>query len=42
MILSQMAFALGACGGLTDRMLIVGERHLRLVMTEYEAHYNGR
>ena len=26
----------------TDRMLIFGERHLRVVMTEYEAHYNGR
>ena len=23
-------------------MLIFGERHLRLVMTEDEAHYNGR
>jgi transposase InsO family protein len=26
----------------TDRMLIFGERHLRVMMTEYEAHYNGR
>jgi putative transposase len=26
----------------TDRMLISGERHLRLVLAEYEAHYNGR
>ena len=26
----------------TDRMLIFGERHLRVVMTEYEAHYSGR
>jgi putative transposase len=26
----------------TDRMLIVGGRHLRVVMTEYEAHDNGR
>jgi putative transposase len=26
----------------TDRMLIFGEQHLRVVMTEYEAHYNGR
>jgi hypothetical protein len=24
----------------TDRMLIVGERHLRVVLTEYAAHYN--
>jgi putative transposase len=23
-------------------MLIFGERHLRLVLAEYEAHYNGR
>ena len=23
-------------------MLIFGERHLRVVMTEYEARYNGR
>ncbi len=26
----------------TDRMLIFGERHLRLVLAEYEAHHNGR
>jgi transposase InsO family protein len=26
----------------TDRMLVFGERHLRAVLTEYEAHYNGR
>jgi putative transposase len=26
----------------TDRMLIFGTRHLRVVMAEYEAHYNGR
>ena len=26
----------------TDRMLIFGERHLRRVLTEYTAHYNGR
>ncbi|WP_446215730.1 integrase core domain-containing protein [Micromonospora sp. IBHARD004] len=25
----------------TDRMLIVGERHLSSVLTEYAAHYNG-
>jgi hypothetical protein len=25
---------------LLDRMLIVGERHLRSVLTEYQAHYN--
>ena len=23
-----------------DRMLILGERHLRAVLTEYQAHYN--
>jgi transposase InsO family protein len=26
----------------TDRMLIFGERHLRSILTQYEAHYNGR
>src|SRR5713226_8892941 len=26
----------------TDRLLILGERHLRLVLAEYEAHYNRR
>ena len=26
----------------TDRMLIFGERHLRLILAEYESHYNGR
>ena len=26
----------------TDRMLIFGERHLRAVLTEHLAHYNGR
>jgi len=25
----------------TDRILIFGERHLRTVLAEYEAHYNG-
>jgi hypothetical protein len=25
----------------TDRMLLFGERHLRTVLAEYEAHYNG-
>jgi putative transposase len=26
----------------TDRMLIFGERHLWSILTQYEAHYNGR
>jgi putative transposase len=26
----------------TDPMLILGQRHLRAVLTEYAAHYNGR
>jgi hypothetical protein len=28
--------------GLTNRMLIFGKRHLRTVLAEYSAHYNGR
>ena len=35
-------FVLTARTEVTDRMLIFGERHLRVVMSEYEAHYNGR
>jgi putative transposase len=35
-------FVLTARTEVTDRMLIVGERHLRIVLAEYEAHYNGR
>jgi putative transposase len=26
----------------TDRMLIFGQRHLRAILGEYEAHYNRR
>ncbi len=26
----------------TDRTLIFGKRHLRRILAEYEAHYNGR
>jgi hypothetical protein len=26
----------------TDRMLIFGKRHLRRVLADYAAHYNGR
>ena len=35
-------FVLTARTEVTDRMLIFGERHLRLALAEYEAHYNGR
>ena len=35
-------FVLTARTEVTDRMLIFGERHLRLILAEYEAHYNGR
>jgi transposase InsO family protein len=35
-------FVLTARTEVTDRMLIFGERHLRVVMAENEAHYNGR
>jgi putative transposase len=35
-------FVLTARTELTDRMLIFAERHLRAVLAEYEAHYNGR
>jgi putative transposase len=27
---------------LTDRMLIFGQRHLRTILNQYTAHYNGR
>jgi putative transposase len=33
-------FVLTARTEVTDRMLILGERHLRAVLAEYEAHYN--
>ena len=35
-------FVLTARTEITDRMLIFGERHLRSVLAEYQAHYNGR
>jgi putative transposase len=35
-------FVLTARTGVTDRMLIFGERHLQTILDLYEAHYNGR
>jgi len=35
-------FVLTARTEVTDRMLIFGQRHLRAVLAEYAAHYNGR
>ena len=35
-------FVLTARTELTDRILILGERHLRIVLAQYAAHYNGR
>jgi putative transposase len=35
-------FVLTAWTEITDRMLIFSQRHLRLVLAQYEAHYNGR
>jgi transposase InsO family protein len=35
-------FVLTARTEITDRMLIFGERHLRTILAQYEAHYNGR
>jgi putative transposase len=35
-------FVLTARTEVTDRMLIFGERHLRLALDAYAAHYNGR
>ena len=35
-------FVLTARTEVTDRMLIFGQRYLRTVLAEYEAHYNGR
>ena len=35
-------FVLTARKEVTDRMLIFGEWHLRTILAQYEAHYNGR
>ena len=35
-------FVLTARTEVTDRMLIFGQRHLRSVLAQYVAHYNGR
>jgi putative transposase len=35
-------FVLTARTEITDRMLIFGERHLRMILARYESHYNGR
>ena len=35
-------FVLTARTEITDRMLIFGQRHLRTILDEYVAHYNGR
>jgi putative transposase len=35
-------FVLTARTEVTDQLLIFGERYLRTILAEYEAHYNGR
>jgi transposase InsO family protein len=35
-------FVLTARTEVTDRMLILGQRHLRTILAQYEGHYNGR
>ena len=35
-------FVLTARTEVTDRMLIFGQRHLRTILAQYEARYNGR
>ena len=34
-------FVLTARTEVTDRMLVFGQRHLRTILAQYEAHYNG-
>jgi putative transposase len=35
-------FVLTARTEVTDQLLIFGQRHLRTILAEYQAHYNGR
>ena len=35
-------FVLTARSEITDRIAIIGERHLRSVLAKYARHYNGR
>ena len=35
-------FVLTARTEVTDRMLIFGQAHLRMILAQYEAHHNGR
>jgi hypothetical protein len=35
-------FVLTARTEVTDRMLTFGQRHLRAILAQYQAHYNGR
>jgi putative transposase len=35
-------FVLTARTEVTDRILIFGQRHLRTILAQYAAHYNGR
>jgi putative transposase len=35
-------FVLTARTEVTDQMLIFGQRHLRTILAQYAAHYNGR
>jgi hypothetical protein len=37
-----LRFVLTARTEITDRMLIFRQRHLQLVLADYEGHYNGR
>ena len=41
-MLLRKRFMLTVRAEVTDPMLISGERHLRLVPAQYEAHYNGQ